>query len=106
MSSSDLLTAARDLRGLGEACRALDEIVAIANAGRMRMGSAPLREQQIFQRQLGTHMMAVKAARLLARESYGAAVETIDRGGSHLVFDERNYVEIAKQRLGRETLPI
>jgi alkylation response protein AidB-like acyl-CoA dehydrogenase len=146
---------------LGVANRALCEVVEIVKAGRMRMGSAPQREQQIFQRDLGIHTVALRAARLLAHESYGAAVETIARGepaatcteriretraaatyvtqvakaavtfayeasgshglrnpsrlqrcfrdlyvgASHLVFDERNYVEMVKTRLGLEPLP-
>jgi alkylation response protein AidB-like acyl-CoA dehydrogenase len=125
------------------------------------MGSAALREQQVFQRDFGTHHMALKAARLLAHESYGSTVDAIARGeakdacmervretraaasyvtqvakaavtfayeasgshglrnpsllqrcfrdmyvgASHLVFDERNYVETVKTRLGLEPLP-
>jgi alkylation response protein AidB-like acyl-CoA dehydrogenase len=146
---------------LGVAERAMAEIVEIVKAGRTRMGSAALREQQTFQRALGVHSVALKAARLLAHESYGSAVEGIERGesvevrmeriretravasyvvdvakaavtfayeasgshglrnpsrlqrcfrdmyvgASHLVFDERNYVETAKTRLGLEPLP-
>ena len=71
----------------GVTSRALCEVVEIVKAGRMRMGSAPQREQQIFQRDLGIHTVALKAARLLAHESYGAAVETV------------------KTRLGLEPLP-
>ncbi|MCZ6569725.1 MAG: hypothetical protein O7B23_06155, partial [Deltaproteobacteria bacterium] len=107
------------------------------------------------------HTMALRSARLLAREAYGSAVDAVARseskerrmeriretraaasyithvakaatvfayeasgskglrnpsrlqrcfrdmfvGASHLVFDERNYVEIAKTRLGLEPLP-
>jgi alkylation response protein AidB-like acyl-CoA dehydrogenase len=146
---------------LGVAERALSEIVEIVKAGRTRMGSAALREQQVFQRDFGTHHMALKAARLLAHECYGSTVDAIARGeaknacmervretraaasyvtqvakaavtfayeasgshglrnpsllqrcfrdmyvgASHLVFDERNYVETVKTRLGLEPLP-
>jgi alkylation response protein AidB-like acyl-CoA dehydrogenase len=146
---------------LGVAARSLHEIVGIANGGRIRMGSAALREQPIFQRDLGVHMMALESARLLAHDSYNRAVAAIAggeaaeacrayvrqtraassyvtrvakqavgfayevsgsaglrnpsrlqrcyrdiaAGASHLVFDERNYVEFAKQSLGLETLP-
>lgn len=146
---------------LGVAKRALAEIVEIVKAGRMRMGSPPLREQQIFQRDFGLHSTALEAARLLARDSYGSTVAAIARGeakealrerirktravasygthvakaavtfayeasgshglrnpsriqrcfrdlyvgAAHLVFDERNYVEAAKTRLGLEPLP-
>ncbi len=146
---------------LGVARRALYEIVEIVNAGRARMGALPLREQQTFQRDLGLHTMALRSARLLAREAYSSAVDAVTRseskerrmeriretraaasyvthvakaatvfayeasgseglrnpsrlqrcfrdmfvGASHLVFDERNYVEIAKPRLGLDPLP-
>ncbi len=146
---------------LGVAERALAEIVEIVKAGRTRMGSPALREQQIFQRDFGLHSTALKAARLLAADSYGSTVEAIGRGeareavmervretravasygtqvakaavtfayeasgsqglrnpsriqrcfrdmyvgASHLVFDERNYVETVKTRLGLEPLP-
>lgn len=146
---------------LGVAERALAEIVEIVKAGRTRMGSAALREQQIFQRDFGVHSMALKAARLLAHEAYGSTVAAIERGeskaacmeriretraaasyvverskaavtfayeasgshglrnpsllqrcfrdmyvgASHLVFDERNYAETVKPRLGLEPLP-
>ena len=146
---------------IGVAERALAEIVGIVTGGRMRMGSAPQREQQIFQRDLGSHAMALRSARLLAHDIYGSTVAAIERGepkaalmdrirqtrsaasyiaqickaaatfayeasGSHglrnpsllqrcfrdmhvgtahLVFDERNYVEAVKARLGLEPLP-
>lgn len=146
---------------LGVACRALHEIIQITTAGRARMGSDPLREQQIFQRDLGRHAKAIEAARLLAHDTYGTTVAAITKGiskeerkrlvretraaasyvvhvakaatvfayeasgssglrnpsllqrcfrdmyvgASHLVFDERNYIEIAKTRLGLEPLP-
>lgn len=41
------------------------------------MGVLPLREQQIFQRDLGLHVTAVNGARALAKECYGNAVETL-----------------------------
>lgn len=141
--------------------RALHEIVEIASAGRMRMGSSPMREREIFQRDLGRQMMALESARLLAHEAYGNAVAAVGRGASadeckeairvtwaaathvsqiskavtvfayeasgskglrnpsrlqrcfrdiyagasHLVFDERNYIELAKSRLGFEPGP-
>jgi alkylation response protein AidB-like acyl-CoA dehydrogenase len=146
---------------LGVAERALAEIVEIVKGGRMRMGSAPLREHLTFQRSFGVHSLALKAARLLAHEAYGSTVAAIERGeskparmeriretraaasyvievakaavtfayeasgshglrnpsllqrcfrdlyvgASHLVFDERNYAETVKTRLGLEPLP-
>jgi len=65
---------------LGVASRALDEIREIARNGRTRMGVLPLREQQIFQRDLGMHTVAVSAARALARESYTTVVNRLDEG--------------------------
>ena len=147
---------------IGVAERALSEIVHIVTTGaRARMGQAPIREQQIFQRDLGVHTMAIKSVRLLANDAYGGMVEAIGRGDakeslgtrlretrsaaayvvrvcrdavtfaynasgshglrnpsrlqrcfrdiyvgvSHLVFDERNYVEAVKARLGIEPQP-
>jgi len=146
---------------LGVATRALHEIIEITTGGRTRMGSDPLREQQIFQRDLGLHSKALEAARLLARDAYESTVRAIAQGASketrkqmvretraaasyvvhvakaattfayeasgshgirnpsrlqrcfrdmyvgasHLVFDERNYVELAKTRLGLAPLP-
>ncbi len=146
---------------LGVARRALHEIAEIGKGGRTRLGSLPLREQPTFQRGFGQHTVAVKAARLLAKESYGSAVEAIARdaapevraarlretkaaasyvtavskaavtfvyeasgshglrnpsrlqrcfrdiyvGAAHQVFDERNYVELAKERLGLQPAP-
>lgn len=65
---------------IGVASRALHEIGQIAIAGRTRLGSLPLREQPIFQRDFGHHTMAVDAARLLVKETYTRAVESVARG--------------------------
>ena len=146
---------------LGVARRALHEIAEIGKAGRTRLGSLPLREQPTFQRGFGNHPLAVKSACLLAKQTYGSAVEAIASdappevraatlretkaaasyvsevskaavsfayeasgshglrnpsrlqrcfrdiyvGAAHQVFDERNYVELAKQKLGLEPAP-
>jgi alkylation response protein AidB-like acyl-CoA dehydrogenase len=66
--------------GLGVAKRALHEIAEIAAGGRTRLGSLPLREQQTFQRDMGFHTTALRAARLLAKEAYEAAVEAVATG--------------------------
>ncbi len=143
---------------IGVAERALHEIGEIAKGGRTRLGSQPLREHQIFQRDFGLHKIAVAGARALARDSYGGAVAAIERGeprdtctdliretkaaasyvtrvakqattfaweasgssgmrnpsrlqrcfrdlymgAGHQVFDERNYIELAKTNLGLE----
>jgi alkylation response protein AidB-like acyl-CoA dehydrogenase len=67
---------------LGVAKRALHEIAKIAKGGRARLGALPLAEQPIFQRDLGTHTMAVQAARLLAKQSYESAVDAVDQAAS------------------------
>jgi len=74
---------------LGVAKRALQEIAAIAEDGRTRLGSLPLREQPTFQRDLGRHRVAVKAARLLANEAYGSAVRAVADGESREICEER-----------------
>jgi alkylation response protein AidB-like acyl-CoA dehydrogenase len=65
---------------IGVAMRALHEIGEIAKGGRARLGSQPLLEQAIFHRDLGLHLTAVQAARLLAKQTYSSAVEAVDRG--------------------------
>lgn len=65
---------------LGVARRALDEINAIVAGGRARLGSPPLREQQLFQREFGRQTLALEAARLLVRDAFGTAVDHIATG--------------------------
>ena len=65
---------------VGVARRAMDEIIAVAKGGRARLGSLPLAEQQIFQRGLGQHQTAVKAARMLLVDEYSKGVEDIAAG--------------------------
>jgi alkylation response protein AidB-like acyl-CoA dehydrogenase len=67
---------------LGVAKRALHEIAEIGKGGRARLGALPLAEQPTFQRDLGTHMMGVQSARLLAKQSYESAVEAVEQGAS------------------------
>ena len=147
---------------IGVAKRALHEIVDIVTTqARTRMGSDPLKEQQVFQRDLALHTQALKSVRLLAHETYNSAVDAIARGeahetlerirreskasasyivqvcrdattfayqasgshglrnpsklqrcfrdmyvgASHIVFDERNFVESVKEKLGIVPLP-
>lgn len=78
---------------IGVAARALHEISEIAKNGRARLGVLPLREQQIFQRDLGQHTTALNAARALVKHAYQHAIDGIESG---LPDEER------KQRL-RET---
>lgn len=67
---------------IGVASRALHEIAEITKAGRTRLGSAPLREQEAFQREFGLHQTAIEAARVQLVTIYNRAVEIIDNGGS------------------------
>ena len=66
---------------LGVASRALHEIAEIAKAGRTRMGSLALRDQDEFQRDFGFHQTAVNAARIQISTVYKQAVELIQNGG-------------------------
>ena len=66
--------------GLGVARRALDEIEAIARAGRARLGAAPLADQQFFQRELGEQMLALRSVRLLVHDVFGRAIDRVSRG--------------------------
>ncbi len=66
--------------GLGVARRALDEIEAIAEGGRARMGGAALRDQQVFQRDLGKHEMALQSVRLLTHDVFGRVTTHLATG--------------------------
>jgi alkylation response protein AidB-like acyl-CoA dehydrogenase len=74
---------------LGVASRALHEVAEIGKGGRTRLGSLPLREQPTFQRGFGKQWVSVKAARVLAKESYGSAVEAITRNAAPEVREAR-----------------
>lgn len=67
--------------GLGVARRALDEVARIAAAGRARMGATPLKEQQVFQRELGQKTLALQSVRLLAHDVFARAVERVRQSG-------------------------
>lgn len=73
---------------LGVARRAMDEVAAVAKAGRARMGQVPMAEQQIFQRDFGTHLMAIDAGRALTIDSYNKAIEAIGRGADQSDIDD------------------
>lgn len=65
---------------LGVGRRALDEIVTLAQ-GKQRMGQASvLAEQERFQYELGKHDAAMKAARALVFDVFGAAQTRLDAG--------------------------
>lgn len=79
---------------LGVGKRALDEVVRIV-AGKARLGAAPVRDQQLFQYELGYHDAAMRSARALVFESF-AAVEAD-------LFAGREPSEIERQRLRQST---
>jgi alkylation response protein AidB-like acyl-CoA dehydrogenase len=66
--------------GLGVARRALDEVSGIANRGKARMGAAPLKDQQVFQRMLGEKTLALRTVRLLAHDVFGRVVAHLAKG--------------------------
>jgi len=66
--------------GLGVAQRALDEIEKIVEGGRARMGGAPLRDQQVFQREFAQKTLALRSVRLLVHDVFGRIVAEMDRG--------------------------
>ena len=65
---------------LGVARRALDEIRAIAAAGRSRIGGTAMRDQQSFQRELSEKTLALRSARLLVHDTIGEIVRRLERG--------------------------
>jgi alkylation response protein AidB-like acyl-CoA dehydrogenase len=66
--------------GLGVAARALDEVSGIAQRGKIRMGAAALKDQQVFQRELGANSLALRSVRLLAHDVFGKVVLHLSRG--------------------------
>lgn len=66
--------------GLGVARRALDEIQAIAQAGRNRMNAGPLIDQQVFQREFGEKSLALRSVRLLVHDLFGRTVDRLSQG--------------------------
>ena len=73
---------------LGVASRALHEIAEIAKAGRTRLGSPALRDQEEFQRDFGFHQTAVAAARIQISVVYNQAVELIRDGADEVACAE------------------
>ena len=67
---------------IGVASRALHEIAAIAKAGRTRMGSAPLKDQEEFQRDFGLHQTALEGARIQLLNIYEGTVALIESGAA------------------------
>ena len=79
---------------LGVGKRALDEVVGIV-AGKARLGAAPVRDQQLFQYELGYQDAALSAARALVFESFVAVEADLVAG--------LEPGEIARQRLRQTT---
>ena len=65
---------------LGVARRALDEIQAIAMAGRARIGGIAMRDEQVFQRAFSENTLALRSARLLLHDTIGDIVRRLDGG--------------------------
>lgn len=65
---------------LGVARRALDEIRAIAEGGRARIGGTAMKDQQVFQRALSEKTLALRAARLLVHDTIGNTVRRLESG--------------------------
>lgn len=66
--------------GLGVAQRALDEIEKIASEGRTRMTGGALKDQQVFQRELGEKVLALRSVRLLVHDLFGRTVDRLAAG--------------------------
>jgi alkylation response protein AidB-like acyl-CoA dehydrogenase len=65
---------------LGVARRALDEIRAIAEAGRARIGGTAMKDQQVFQRELAEKTLALRSVRLLVHDTIGNIVRQLEDG--------------------------
>jgi alkylation response protein AidB-like acyl-CoA dehydrogenase len=65
---------------LGVARRALDEIQAIAMAGRARIGGIAMKDEQVFQRTFAEKTLALRSARLLLHDTIGDIVRRLDAG--------------------------
>ncbi|MCJ7670452.1 MAG: acyl-CoA dehydrogenase family protein [Acidimicrobiia bacterium] len=79
---------------LGVAKRALDEVVRIV-AGKARLGAAPVRDQQLFQYELGYQDAALRSVRALVFEAFAAVEAELVAG--------REPGEVARQRLRQTT---
>lgn len=66
--------------GLGVARRALDEIAEIVGGGRVRLGSSPIAQQQVFQREFGEKTLALNSVRTLAHEVFGRMTRRLEAG--------------------------
>jgi alkylation response protein AidB-like acyl-CoA dehydrogenase len=65
---------------LGVARRALDEIQAILAAGRARIGGGQMRDDQVVQRAISEHTLALRSVRLLVHDTIGSIVQRLDDG--------------------------
>lgn len=65
---------------LGVARRALDEIRAIAMAGRARIGGIAMKDEQVFQRAFSENTLALRSARLLVHDTIGDIVRRLEGG--------------------------
>jgi alkylation response protein AidB-like acyl-CoA dehydrogenase len=65
---------------LGVARRALDEIHDILASGRTRIGSGPMREEQVIQRSFAENLLALRSVDLLVHDTIGGIVRDLDAG--------------------------
>jgi indole-3-acetate monooxygenase len=65
---------------LGLAKRALEELVAIVDAGKQRLGAVPVVEQQLFRHDFATQEGRLRAVRAYVFEVFGAAADEVNRG--------------------------
>ena len=84
---------------LGVATRALDEAFKVVEAGRTRMGMAALKDQQVFQRESGRQIAALKAARLLVHDSYNQSFSYAKETGQGITNELHAELKIAGTHL-------
>ena len=68
---------------LGLARHALEELTAILSSGKRRAGAEPVIEQQLFRHEFALMEAKMAAARSYVFETFGAALETVNRGDDH-----------------------
>jgi indole-3-acetate monooxygenase len=67
---------------LGLAKRALEELVAIVDGGKQRLGAIPVVEQQLFRHDFAVQEGRLRAARAYVFEAFGAGADEVNRGNA------------------------
>lgn len=67
---------------LGLAKRALEELVAVVDSGKQRLGAVPVIEQQLFRHEFAMQEGRLRAARAYVFEVFGAGSDEVNRGNS------------------------